>query len=47
MPGKTPDCGPHCKIKTKRRAGGRVVTQTLVHCKRRSCEQCHNKPVVR
>lgn len=45
--GKTPDCGPHCKIVTKKRAGGAVQTQRLVHCKKRNCTQCHGKPVRR
>lgn len=40
----TPDCGPHCKTKMKRRAGGLVQTQTVEHCKRKNCKRCHRKP---
>lgn len=37
-----PDCGPHCKV----RAGGlNGITIRIVHCKRRKCAKCHNKPV--
>ena len=35
------DCGPHCKVKSGVLSG---ITIKLVHCKRKNCKQCHNKP---
>jgi len=38
---RTPDCGPHCKVKGSPISGG----IRIVHCNRKKCDKCHNEPV--
>jgi hypothetical protein len=38
------DCGPHCRTRIKKRRGIPVQTLEIVHCKKRKCQLCHNKP---